>query len=178
MSAVNIFKPLTRSANWPRTGLMRRRMLWAYAFVAAPLLGLLVFWIGPILFSGWVSLHDWDMLSPPAQMPWRGLDKKIPEAKQQIAAFYHDRFPSGYSEISNSVDKIASESGVKISSEKYDQKEAEVDNIQLVEIQADVSGDYLQLVRFINTLERSKLFFIVKDLQIAGLSVVLRNRDP
>jgi len=100
--------------------------------------------------------------------PWRGLDKKIPDAKQQIADFYHDRFPSGYSEISNSVDKIASESGVKISSEKYDQKEAQVDNVQLVEIQADVSGDYLQLVRFINTLERSKLFFIVKDLQIAG----------
>ena len=100
--------------------------------------------------------------------PWRGLDKKIPEAKQQIADFYHDRFPSGYSEISNSVDKIASESGVRISSEKYDQKEAEIDNVQLVEIQADVSWDYLQLVRFINTLERSKLFFIVKDLQIAG----------
>jgi type IV pilus assembly protein PilO len=100
--------------------------------------------------------------------PWRGLDKKIPEAKQQRADFYHDRFPSGYSEISNSVDKIASESGVRISSEKYDQKEAEIDNVQLVEIQADVSGDYLQLVRFINTLERSKLFFIVKDLQIAG----------
>jgi multiple sugar transport system permease protein len=74
VSAINIFKPLTRSANWPRTGLMRRRMLWAYLFVAAPLLGLLVFWLGPILFSGWVSLHDWDMLSPPAQMPWRGLD--------------------------------------------------------------------------------------------------------
>ncbi len=53
---------------------MRRRMLWAYVFIAAPLLGLLLFWIGPILFSGWVSLHDWDMLSPPAQMPWRGLD--------------------------------------------------------------------------------------------------------
>jgi multiple sugar transport system permease protein len=74
VSAVNIFKPLTRSANWPRTGLMRRRMLWAYVFVAAPLLGLLLFWLGPILFSGWVSLHDWDMLSPPATMPWRGLD--------------------------------------------------------------------------------------------------------
>ena len=35
-------------------------------------------------------------------------------------------------------------------------------------MQADVSGDYLQLVRFINTLERSNLFFIVNDLQIAG----------
>ncbi len=73
MSAVDILKPLTRSPNWPRTGLMRRRMLWAYVFVAAPLIGLFVFWLGPILFSGWVSLHDWDMLTPPAEMPWRGL---------------------------------------------------------------------------------------------------------
>ena len=110
----------------------------------------------------------WLALKSRETAPWRGLDKKIPEAKQQIAGFYQDRFPSGYSEISNSVDKIASESGVKISSEKYDQKEADVESVQLVEIQADVSGDYLQLVRFINTLERSKLFFIVKDLQIAG----------
>ena len=100
--------------------------------------------------------------------PWRGLEKKVPQARQQVADFYHERFPSGYSEISNSVDKIASESGVKISSEKYDEKAAEVESVQLVEIQADVSGDYLQLVRFINTLERSKLFFIVRDLQIAG----------
>jgi len=100
--------------------------------------------------------------------PWRGLDKKIPQAKQEIADFYRDRLPSGYSEISNSVDKIASESGVKISSEKYDQKDADIESVQRVEVQAEVSGDYLQLVRFINTLERSKLFFMVKDLQIAG----------
>jgi type IV pilus assembly protein PilO len=100
--------------------------------------------------------------------PWRGLDKKIPQAKQEISDFYRDRFPSGYSEISNNVDKIASESGVKISSEKYDQKDADIEGVQQVEVQADVSGDYLQLVRFINTLERSKVFFMVRDLQIAG----------
>ncbi|HEY4053986.1 MAG TPA: GspMb/PilO family protein [Terriglobales bacterium] len=100
--------------------------------------------------------------------PWRGLDKKIPQAKQEIADFYRDRFPAGYSEISNSVDKIASESGVKIASEKYDQKDADLEGVQRVEVQADVSGDYLQLVRFINTLERSKVFFIVRDLQLGG----------
>jgi hypothetical protein len=100
--------------------------------------------------------------------PWRGLDKKIPQAKQEIADFYTDRLPAGYSEISNSVDKIASESGVKIASERYDQKDAELDGVQRVEVQADVSGDYLQLVRFINTLERSKVFFIVRDLQLGG----------
>jgi len=100
--------------------------------------------------------------------PWRGLDKKIPQAKQEIVDFYRDRFPAGYSEISNSVDKIASESGVKIASEKYDQKDADLEGVQRVEVQADVSGDYLQLVRFINTLERSKVFFIVRDLQLGG----------
>jgi len=57
----------------PKTPLMRRRMLWAYAFVAAPLIALIVFLLGPILFSGWVSLHRWDMLSPVSEMPWRGL---------------------------------------------------------------------------------------------------------
>jgi multiple sugar transport system permease protein len=55
-------------------GLMRQRTLWAYVFVLAPLLGLLVFFIGPILFTGWVSLHDWNMIAPPAAMDWRGLD--------------------------------------------------------------------------------------------------------
>ncbi len=58
-------------------GLMRQRTMWAYVFVAAPLLGLLVFFLGPILFTGWVSLHDWDMLSPPSEMPWRGLDNFV-----------------------------------------------------------------------------------------------------
>ncbi len=61
----------------PKTTLMRRRMLWAYAFVSAPILALIVFLLGPILFSGWVSLHRWDMLSPVSEMPWRGLDNYI-----------------------------------------------------------------------------------------------------
>jgi len=110
----------------------------------------------------------WLDLKSRENAPWRGLDKRIPQAKQEVADFYRDRFPPGYSEISNSVDKIASESGVKISSEKYDQKEAELEGVQRVEVQADVSGDYLQLVRFINTMERSKLFFILRDLQLGG----------
>ena len=66
-----------KSAWWmpdiPKSALMRRRIVWAYAFVAAPIVALVIFLLGPILFSGWVSLHRWDMLSPLDQMPWRGL---------------------------------------------------------------------------------------------------------
>lgn len=52
----------------------QRRAMWAYVFVGVPLLGMLLFFLGPILFSGWVSLHDWNMITPVSQMEWRGLD--------------------------------------------------------------------------------------------------------
>jgi hypothetical protein len=39
-----------------------------------------------------------------------------------------------------------------------------------IEIEGSFSGDYLQLVRFINTLERSKLFFAVDSVDLAGES--------
>jgi ABC-type sugar transport system permease subunit len=52
-------------------------MIWAYVFISLPILGLLVFSLIPILFSGWVSLHDWNMLSPVGEMPWVGADNYI-----------------------------------------------------------------------------------------------------
>ncbi len=65
---------LTMPRSWPKTGLMRRRMLWAYIFIAIPLIWLVVFSLGPILFSGWVSLHQWNMLTPVRDMPSVGLE--------------------------------------------------------------------------------------------------------
>jgi hypothetical protein len=100
--------------------------------------------------------------------PWRGLDAKIPQAREQINSFYHERFPSGYSAISSSLDHLASESGVRITGEKYKQNEAEIQSLQQIEVEADVSGDYLQLMRFINGLERSRLFFLVEELELGG----------
>jgi len=102
------------------------------------------------------------------QAPWRGLDKKVPEARQQIQDFYQERFPDGYSMISGDLNRIAGEVGVKIGSVKYDQKDAPVEGLQRVEIEANVAGDYLQLVKFINAMERSRLFFVINDLALGG----------
>jgi len=102
------------------------------------------------------------------QAPWRGLDKKVPEARQQIQDFYQERFPGGYSMISGDLNRIAGQYGVKIEGERYDQKEAPIEGLQRIEIQADVSGDYLQLVKFINSLERNQLFFVINDLGLGG----------
>lgn len=63
-----------RSGARPSSGLMRRRMIWGYVFIAIPVIWLLVFSAGPILFSGWVSLHNWDMITPVSEMRFTGLD--------------------------------------------------------------------------------------------------------
>jgi type IV pilus assembly protein PilO len=100
--------------------------------------------------------------------PLRGLDKKIPIARKQIDDFYAQRLPAQDSAISSNLGKVAAQSGVRIGSIKYAMKEAEPVGVRRVEIEADLAGDYLQLVRFINGLERDQMFFLVNSVGLAG----------
>ncbi len=100
--------------------------------------------------------------------PLRGMDKKIVLAKDQINEFYKDRFAPKDSVLVNELGKLASENGIRIQQEHYKEEDAETSGIVPVEIAGSFSGDYLQLVRFINTLERSKMFFEVDSVDLAG----------
>ena len=100
-------------------------------------------------------------------VPLRGMDKKLELARQQIAAFYRDRFPAQYSAVSSELGKVANENGVRISQISYDPKPAEIPKLQQVGIHANLDGDYLQVVKFINALERDKMFFMVDSLTLA-----------
>lgn len=53
---------------------VRRRALAGYAFVAPALIFLLIFSLAPFAFTVWVSLHEWNMLTPISEMPFRGLE--------------------------------------------------------------------------------------------------------
>ncbi len=100
--------------------------------------------------------------------PLVGLDKKVMVARQQIDDFYQVRLPGKDSAISEDLGKVAAQSGVKIGQIKYKVKDAEPVALRPVQIEADFSGDYLQLVRFINSLERDPLFFIVNSVELGG----------
>jgi multiple sugar transport system permease protein len=52
--------------------LERRRWIWAYSFIAIPLLFFLAIRIGPALYAFWVSLHKWDPIA--IDRPFIGLD--------------------------------------------------------------------------------------------------------
>jgi type IV pilus assembly protein PilO len=100
--------------------------------------------------------------------PLRGLDKKIPLAKQQIDQFYKDRLPAQDSAISETIGKLAVQNGVRLGSVKYAFRDPEPVGVREVEVQADLNGDYLQLVRFINALERDPMFFLVDTVSLGG----------
>ena len=100
--------------------------------------------------------------------PLRGLDKKIPVARKQIEEFYAERLPSQDSAISSNLGKVAQQSGVRIGGVKYTMKDPEPVGVRRLEIEADLAGDYLQLVRFINALERDDLFFIINSVSLGS----------
>ncbi len=103
-----------------------------------------------------------------AAEPLRDFDKKIITARQQIDDFYKNRLPAQDSAIYEELGKLAGQSGVHIGQIRSKAKETESLGLRPVEIDADFSGGYLQLVRFINALERDPLFFIVDSVQLGG----------
>ena len=102
--------------------------------------------------------------------PLKGIDKKIVLAKGQIRQFYQDRFATSDSNLLAELGKLASENGVRVLQAKYKQEDPTDAGVVPTEIEGNFSGDYLQLVRFINALERSKQFFTVDSIGLAGES--------
>jgi len=100
--------------------------------------------------------------------PLRDIDKKVATARQQIDDFYKTRLPAQDSAISEELGKVAGQNRVKIGQIRYKPKDSDIVGLRPLEIQADFSGDYLQLVRFMNALERDPLFFIIDSVELAG----------
>jgi len=100
--------------------------------------------------------------------PLRGLDKKVIVAHDQIDDFYKSRLPNEDSAIADALGKLAADTGVKIGGIKYKIEDADPVGLRPVTIDADFAGNYLQLVRLVNELERSKLFFLVDSVELGG----------
>jgi len=100
--------------------------------------------------------------------PLRNLDKKVVTANRQIGDFYKKRFPTQDSQIATQFGKLAAANGVTIAEAKYKAKQAEVERLEPVEMEAELSGNYVSLAKFINALERDDMFFLISDIALAG----------
>lgn len=99
--------------------------------------------------------------------PLKDLPHKVQVAGQQISDFYKKRFPATNSQILTEIGKLTSANGVKIEQGKYKEKDP-VGNLEPIEMQYDLSGNYTQLAKFINALERDDMFFIIDSVTLGG----------
>ena len=99
--------------------------------------------------------------------PLRGLDKQVEHARAQMRDFYQDRIPSSYSSISTRIGALQVASGVRLSRVQYTQG-APVSDLTEITMDAGISGDYPAIMRFINSLERDRTFFVIRAMSLTG----------
>lgn len=151
-------------------------LTWHYAGFAA----LLVLVIGLSIRLGfdWAAVngHSTDaLLGKQIQLkamdlqtaPLRGLDKRVEESRQQMRAFYDKRIPADYSSISGRIGDLGVASGVRLSRVQYSQGLPGPDLTE-ISMEAGISGEYSQIMRFVNSLERDQTFFVIRSMALAG----------
>ena len=100
--------------------------------------------------------------------PLTNLPEKVVTANHQIDDFYKNRFPAQDSQIATEFGKLAAANEVTIETAKYKQGDSAIGRLEPVEVDADLSGTYVALARFINALERDDMLFIISSVTLAG----------
>lgn len=98
---------------------------------------------------------------PPDQVQTR-----VDTARGQLAGFYKERIPADASAISTQLGKLATGNKVRMLSVRYDEIDSDVPGLTRVHITANVAGDYVDAIRFINAVERSKLLFVIDNVSL------------
>jgi Tfp pilus assembly protein PilO len=99
--------------------------------------------------------------------PLRGLDKHVEESRSQMQEFYKNRIPSSYSVIASRIGELQVKSGVRLSRVQYTQGKPGGDLTE-ISLDAGISGEYQQIMRFVNSLERDQNYFVVRSMQLTG----------
>jgi len=100
-------------------------------------------------------------------VPLRGLEKRVSDTREQIAWFYDRRIPANYSTVATRIGDLEVKSGVRISRLQYAQGST-ANGLTEINIDAGISGEYPQIMRFVNGLERDQTFFIIRTMTLTG----------
>ena len=99
--------------------------------------------------------------------PLRGLDQRVSKTRAQMDDFYAQRIPSSYSSIAARIGELEVKSGVRVSLVTYAQKQGSEKLTEIV-LDAGVSGQYPQMMKFVNGLERDPMFFVIRAMSLTG----------
>jgi type IV pilus assembly protein PilO len=99
-------------------------------------------------------------------IPLQGIDQKVQDARGQMQQFYSDRLPQRWAYIAEELGKVAADNKVKIANARYKTEDTDIPGLRRVTIDATLGGGYEQEARFINALERDKMFFLIDSIAL------------
>jgi Tfp pilus assembly protein PilO len=100
--------------------------------------------------------------------PLRGLEDRVKESRVHIQDFYAGRVPANYSTISAQLGNLAVKSGVTLSRVGYSQGTTTTSDLTEISLDCAISGEYQQIMHFVNGIERDKTFFIIRAMNFTG----------
>jgi len=112
-----------------------------------------------------LMMRNRDLLKKDIQRA-REIRSHIPAIQKDCDAFEHSLFPesTGYSTVSAELGSLATQSGLRLESRNLKPKGVKGHDLTELTIDAQVSGDYRGVVRFLNALQRSTNFYAVEGL--------------
>ena len=99
--------------------------------------------------------------------PLRGLEGRVKESRAHIQDFYAKRVPANYSSFAMQIGDLAVKNGVNLSRVGYSQG-ASAGDLTEVSLDCAISGQYQQIMHFVNGVERDKNFFIIRAMAFTG----------
>jgi Tfp pilus assembly protein PilO len=99
--------------------------------------------------------------------PLRGLDNRVADSRAQVKAFKDKRIPPSYSSIDRRIGELQVSSGVRLTRVQYTQGKPGSDLTE-ISMDASITGSYPQIMRFVNSLERNQIFFVIRGLTLSS----------
>jgi type IV pilus assembly protein PilO len=100
--------------------------------------------------------------------PLKDMPHKVVIANQQIVDFYKKRFPAKNSDIPTEIGKLTAANNVHIEQGRLKPHAESVSGLQPIEMEYDLAGNYVALAKFINSVERDEMFFIIDSVTLGG----------
>ena len=155
---------------------LRSPLTWHYA--GAALLAVLVTVLAVRVGLDWAATNDRStdaLASKQIELkalnmetaPLRGLDKRVAQSRDEMKEFYAKRIPANYSVIATRIGELEVKSGVRLSRVQYAQGATGSDLTEIT-MDAGISGEYPQIMRFVNGLERDQTFFVIRAMSLTG----------
>jgi len=99
--------------------------------------------------------------------PLRNLPERVADSTKGAEHFYDGRVPGADSAILSELGALAAKANVRMSRGQYAFAPV-LHDVTEVRMDESVSGEYTDVMKFINSVERDKMFFVINGLTLTG----------